>query len=65
MDDYVATLTAIGELHLDLDSVSGLEHNAAELLTGVEEYISDSDETFTSIDSAASTDKDIELLRYG
>ena len=63
MDNYFATLTAVGELHLNLDSISGLEHNAAELLTGVAEYIRDSDETFTSIDNAASTDQDIELLR--
>ena len=64
--NYFATLTVVGELHLNLDPAnSGLEQNAADLLNGIVDYIRDSDETFTSIDSAISNDvKEITILRY-
>ena len=62
---YFATLTGIGELHLKLGTGPELEHNAAELLSGILPYVQDSDEIFTSLASAVSSSegKSVEILR--
>ena len=61
--NYFATLTAIGELHLKLGAGPELEHNAAELLSGISSYVQDSDETLTSLASVVSNSEDTSILR--
>ena len=43
-------LSAIGELHLSLDTAPEVkQQNAAEMLSGISAYLQDSDGTFTSL----------------
>ena len=52
--NYFATVTAIGELHLRLGTASGLNQNAAKLMSGIQSYVEDSDEIITSLSDGVS-----------
>lgn len=61
---FTATLSAIGELHLRLDTGASLEQDVGEILsTSTADYLKESDGTFTTVDGVTDSSEDRAILR--